>query len=67
MLPLRKLSSLIASCTRNTGGTKIHCHSGRQQYLPAPDMCFLVFHERDSDFIASVSYDETGEALKLKG
>lgn len=62
------ISSLITSCTRNTGGRKIHCRSGRQQYvLFTPDTCFLVFLQIDTDSRVSVSYDEVEEALKLEG
>lgn len=51
------ISSLITSCTRNTGGRKIHCHSGRQQYvLFTPDTCFLVFLQIDTDSRVSVSW-----------
>lgn len=62
------VSSLVTSCTWNTGGTDIHGYSGRQQYvLFTPDMCFLVFPQIDTDSRVSVSRDEMKEALKCQG
>lgn len=60
--------SKLITCTRNTGGTKIHGHSRRQQYvLFTPDMCFLVFPQIDTNSRVSVSCDEMKEALKRQG